>query len=206
MRLGTEVRNARLEHAMSRRRAGLRAGVSWSTQLRVELGDPNIGLQTLCAVAEAVGLDVVLQSYPGRQPSLRDTGQLVLGEQLVKRAHASWHPTFELVVGQHTESIDLALFGPEEILAVEIERRMSDFQAQYRRAETKRQLLAERHQRPVRLVLAIEDTRRNRQAMERHDIVVETALPAGTREVFGALRSGRPLRRNGVVWVRRWSR
>lgn len=194
-----------MELAMSRRRAAVRAGVSWSTQLRVELGDPNIGLQTLCAVAEAIGLDVVLRSYPGRQPSLRDTGQLVLGEKLVERAHGSWQPTFELVVGEHRESIDLVLFGPDEILAIEIERLLSDLQAQYRRAEAKRQLLAGRHRRPVRLVVAIEDTRRNRGAVDRHDGLIRSVLPARSREVFGALRTGRPLGRDGLVWVRRWS-
>ena len=79
----------------------------------------------------------------------------------------------------------------------------TDFQNQYRRADRKRQALAAQHQRPTRLVLVIEDTRRNRAALEPHMKLIQAALPARSREVLGALRSGRPLGRDGLLWVRR---
>lgn len=188
---------------MTRQRVADLAGVSWATEVRVELGDPHLGVETMCSVAEAVGLDVVLRVYPGNQPSLRDTGQLSLAEQLVTQAHPVWQPHIELAVGQHGESIDLALFGAEEIVAVEVERMATDYQNQFRRADRKREILAAQHRRPVRLVLVVDDTRRNREALAPHLAFIRTHLPAGSREVLGSLRRGRQLGRDGLLWLRR---
>lgn len=188
---------------MTGRQLAARAGVSPSTEARVELGDPSVGLDTLCAVTEAAGLDLVLRTYEGRRPTLRDTGQLALAEHLCARVHPSMRPTIELLVGQHGEAIDIALFGAEEIVAVEVERLIVDLQDQYRRGDRKRQALGAMHQRPVRLVLVLEDTRRNRAAFERHARLIRSVLPAGSREVLRALAAGRPLGRDGVLWLRR---
>lgn len=200
---GADVRLARISLAMSASQVGRRAGVSSSTVARVEQGDPNVTITTICAVAEAVGLDLVLRTYPGRTPSLRDTGQLVLAEQLRSQAHTSWQPAIELLIGQHRQAVDLVLFGPTEIWATEIERLLGDFQGQHRRADAKREALAAQHRRPVRLVMAVEDTRRNRAALDPHIAFIRASLPAGSREILGALRSGRPLGRDGLLWLRR---
>ena len=204
-RLGGEVVSARAVLAMTVRQMAARAGVAPSTAARVELGDPNVTLSTVCAVAGAVGLDLVVRAYPGRTPSLRDTGQLVLAELLREQAHRTWQPTIELSVGGHGQAIDVALFGPQEIWAAEIERMAADFQAQYRRADGKREALASLHQRPVRLVMAVEDTRRNRTALQQHLPLVRSVLPAGSRDILAALRTGRPLGRDGLLWLRRRS-
>jgi hypothetical protein len=100
-------------------------------------------------------------------------------------------------------AIDLCFFGAQEIIDAEVERMATDFQNQYRRADHKRQALGAQHQRPTRLVLVIEDTRRNRTALEPHMKLIQSALPARSREVLGALRSGRPLGRDGPLWIRR---
>lgn len=192
--------------AMSGQQVARRAGVSWSTQARVELGDPGVSIGTACAVAEAVGLDIVIRAYPGRQPSLRDTGQLKIAELLRSEAHELWHPAIEFLIGQHGEAIDMVLFGPQEILCLEVERMATDWQAQYRRADRKREALAALHHRPTRLVMVIEDTARNRAALEPHLELVRSVLLAGSREVLRALRSGRPLGHGGLLWIRRRAR
>jgi hypothetical protein len=106
-------------------------------------------------------------------------------------------------VGTHGQSIDLVMFGATEILGTEIERMAVDFQAQYRRADRKRGLLADVHQRAVRLVMAVEDTRRNRAAIEPHRDLIAEALPARSREILHAIRTGEPLGRDGLLWIRR---
>lgn len=178
------------------------SGVAWSSVRRMEHGDPGVTILTACAVTEAVGLDLVLRTYPGRSLSLRDTGQLTHAEWLCTRVHPSLHPNVELLIGQHGEAIDVAFFGAEEIVATEIERMAVDFQAQYRRANLKRDALAALHKRPVRLVMAIEDTARNRTTLEPHLAFIRATLPAGTREVLTALGAGKPLGRDGLIWVR----
>lgn len=202
-KIGDEVLLARVTLALTRQQAADRAGVSWSTEARVELGDQGVSIGTMCAVAEAVGLDIVVKAFEGRQPSLRDTGQLELAELLRTEAHPSLNVTIELAIGEHGQAIDEAFFSAQEIIATEIERMATDFQGQYRRAERKREALQAQHQRPVRLVMTFEDTRRNRAALEPHLTFIRTALPAGSREVLAALRTGTPLGRDGLLWIRR---
>lgn len=201
-RIGAEVRLARTTLAMSRQRVADRAGVSWSTLNRIELGDPGVSVSTMCVVAEAVGLDLVLRVYPGATPNLRDTGQLDIANQIAGQAALPWRPAIEMQVGPHGEAIDVVVFGPHEIWSVEIERMATDFQAQFRRADRKREMLADGHRRPVRLVMVVEDTRRNRRAVEPHVELIRRVFPAGSREVLRSLRSGAALGKDGLLWIR----
>lgn len=199
--IGREVVLARTNLALTRRQAARLAGVSPSTQKRVEDGDISIGTATACRVAAAVGLKVWAKAYPVRTPSLRDTGQLRIAEMLRRAAHTSFRVAIELPLSDG-RSADEVFFGPDEIIHAEIERLLADWQAQYRSASAKRDELAAQHRRPVRLVLVIEDTRANRSAISAHFDLIRSALPAGSREVMRALRDGLPLGRDGVLWVR----
>lgn len=201
-RTGAEIRSARAEHALSRAAVSRKAGVSADTERRVEEGDPSVQLDTLCAVGAAVGLDIVVQTYSGRGPSLRDSGQLRHAEWLREVAHPAWRTEFEVAAGDHGEAADVGLFGPVEIIVTEIDRLLLDFQRQYRRNKQKCDWIASRHQRPVRLMMLIEDTRRNRAAVAEHAAFIESVLPAGSREVLHSLRTGEPLGRNGLIWIR----
>lgn len=202
-KIGDEVKSARVGLGFTHQQVAHRAGVSWATEVAIELGQPGARLDTICAVTDAVGLDLVLRTYPGRPPMLRDSGQLEHARLLVAQAHPSWRPVIELNIGPHGQAVDLAFFGATEILDYEIERMASDFQGQFRRDDAKRHLLASRHQRPVRLVMVVEDTARNRLAVAEHTELLRTALPAGSREILTSLRSGVPLGRDGLLWFRK---
>lgn len=201
-RVAAEVRLARAALRMSRRQVAHLAGVATSTVIRIERGDPGVQLDTLTAVCRAVGLDVVVSVYPGPTPGLRDSGQLRVADGLRRQAHSAWRPRLEVPAGEHGRSADLVLAGPEEMLHVEIERSIVDFQAQYRAGAAKREFLAARDTRPVRLVIVVEDSRRNRSAVAPHVDLIRVALPAGSRSVLSSLRSGKPLGRDGLLWYR----
>lgn len=188
---------------MTLKQVGRRAGVSPDTARRVEAGDPGVQLDTLCAVGAAVGLDIVVQTYRSRPASLRDSGQLEVAEVVCGLAHASLNAELEVAAGDRGEAADIGLFGAREIIDVEIDRLILDFQDQYRRNSQKRDYLAARHQRPVRLVMVVEDTMRNRTAIAPHLAFIRSVLPAGSREILRALRTGEPLFRDGLLWIRR---
>ena len=194
---------ARAEHGLTLKTVASRANVAPDTVRRVEAGDPGVQVDTLCAVGAAVGVDVVVRGYRGRSPTLRDTGQLRLAEMLCTIASDPWHPRLELRAGEHGEAADVGLFGSVEIIDTEIERLLLDFQAQYRRNKLKCDWLAGQHQRPVRLVLVVEDTARNRAAVAQHAAFIRAVLPAGSRDVLHALRAGEPLGKDGLLWLRR---
>lgn len=202
-RMASELRVARSTLALSQADVAKRAGVDRLTVVRAEAGTPGMEVSTLTAVMTAVGLDLVMNAYPGRSISLRDTGQMQLADQIRRLAAAQWRPQIEESVGEHGRSADLVFYGADEILHLEIERRAIDFQAQLRSALRKWEVLAGRGERPVRLVLAFEDTTRNREALALHADLISSRLPANSREVMRALRGGQPLGRDGLLWMRR---
>lgn len=201
--VGSEIAVARAEHGWTRKEASRRAGVSPDTQRRVEQGDPGVSIHTVCAAGTAVGIEVVVKGYRGRRPSLRDSGQMEIAQGLCALAHPSLKAMLEVPAGDHGEACDVGFFGSQEIIDAEIDRLISDFQDQQRRNAAKRDWLAARHQRPVRLVMIVEDTERNRRALEPHLELIRSVLPATTREVLDALRTGEPLGRDGLAWFRR---
>jgi hypothetical protein len=199
---GREVMLARVNHALSVRAAAELAGVAPGTQRSVEAGDPAVRIDTVCRVGSAMGLRIWGRAFPATAPTLRDTGQLWLADWLRRQAHPSLSVAIELAL-DNLRSADAVFFGATEITHVEIERLIADFQAQYRVAVAKRDDLAKLHQRPIRLVLAIEDTRRNREALRPHAALIATMPPAGSREILRTLRTGEPLGRDGILWIRR---
>jgi hypothetical protein len=176
--------------------------VAQSTVRRIERGDPGVQLDTLVAVGSVLGLDVVVRAYPGGRLQLRDSGQLRIASSLGAIAHARWRPRFEVPAGEHGQAADVVLYGPDEVLHLEIERALVDFQAQLRAATTKRAYLAANDSRPVRLVIVVEDARRNRLVTAEHNSVIRAALPGTTWQVRTAIVRGEPLGRDGLFWVR----
>jgi transcriptional regulator with XRE-family HTH domain len=199
--IGQEVLLARANLALTRRQAARLARVSPQTQDRVERGDPSVAIDTACRVASGVGLKLWAKAFPASDPSLRDTGQLRIAECLKGVAHARYTVALELALS-NGRSADEVFFGPNEILHAEIERRLADWQHQHRRANAKRDELAAAHQRPVRLVIVVEDTERNRSVAREHASLIGSMLPAGSREVARSLRSGEPLGKDGILWIR----
>jgi hypothetical protein len=187
---------------MTRRHASARAGLARSTWERIERGSPATTIAALAAATDAVGLDLVFQTFPGREPRLRDAGQLAIAQWIRGIAHDSWRTTLEQPAGDHGESVDLVLWGATEIIAIEIERLLVDWQAQLRRWITKRDWLDAHHARPVRLAVAVRDTRHNRAAVAPFISTIARSLPAGTRGVMHAVRTGTPLNSDGICWVR----
>jgi hypothetical protein len=187
---------------MTRIAASSRAGIARSTWDRVESGDPHITLANLVAATDAVGLDLVCQLYPGRGPTLRDSGQLAIAQWLSGIASSAWRISLEEPAGEHGEAIDMVLWGPTEIVAAEIERHAVDWQAQSRRAGIKRDWLAEHHARPIRLVIIVSDTKANRAALTPFEGIIRVGFPAGSRAVLRSVRSGDPLLADGLCWVR----
>jgi hypothetical protein len=199
--IGREVTLARTTLALTHTAAARVARVAPGTQRRVEAGDPTVAIDTMCRVAAALGLKVWGKAFPAATPSLRDTGQLAIADQLRAVAGAAFRTSIEHALGSG-RAIDLVFFGTVEIVCIEIERLLADLQAQYRAADAKRADLAARHRRPVRLVIAVEDTRHNRAVVHEHGSIIRSMLPAGSREIMRALRGGGELGRDGLLWVR----
>lgn len=180
--IGKEVLLARSTLGLSRNATARLAGIASSTLASIEAGKGSVQFDTVASVCEGIGLRLWAKAYPAKPPSLRDTGQLELVTSVTKQAHSAWRPAMELVVDPKSgRAADLVLFGPDEIQHQEFERNLLDWQAQYRSGRVKQELLTGMHQRPVRFVLAIEDTHRNREILKPHMASIRAELPASSR-------------------------
>lgn len=203
-RIGQEVQTARRMVAWSQRELGARAGVAQSTISRVEHGSPHADIETLCRVTAALALDLNVRTFPSTQVRLRDEQQLARIGFITARASRLWHPQIEARVTPEpsdARAIDLVLASAVEVVAVEVEGDLADFQGQLRPDLAKRDLLAARESRPVRLVLAIPDTRRLRGIIREHESLVARVLPASSRQIWASIRSGRPVGADGLLWL-----
>jgi len=95
---------------------------------------------------------------------------------------------------------DLLLIGPDEVIHVEVERWLVDFQAQLRAAQLKRQALSDHLSRRVRLVVAVPRTRRTRRLLA-HVPAIDQALPRTSAEVNRAIEDAAPLTEDGLLLV-----
>jgi transcriptional regulator with XRE-family HTH domain len=203
-RFGAELRLARIESGLTQRRLAELVGVSQPFVSFVETSLRRPDWPTACALAAAVGLDLSLRTFAGRTIGLRDSGQFLAVQHIATHAHGSWHPRLEVAVSKlatDRRAADLVLIGSEEVLHVEVERAIVDFQAQLRSGQLKRTALTELFERPVRLVIAVPGTRRTREKIARLRPALSIALPAASNAVWRSIRAGAPLGSDGLLYL-----
>lgn len=202
-RFGAELRIARTVAGLTQARLATIAGVRQQVVSRAERGDVGVTLKARCQMAAACGYEVGLKLFPVATVSLRDSGQLGIATGLVGLLHPNWQPRLEVPVGPgDLRAADMLLSHPDEVIHLEIERGIVDFQAQLRAAQVKREMFAALDSRPVRLVLAVPDTQGMRSRLDALGALLIRSLPLDTRRILGALRSGQPVGGDGLIIVR----
>jgi len=180
-----------------------RAGASQTMVSAVERGTAEASLDVLCRMAAACGLDLVAKLYPAERLRLRDSGQLGVAHAIASVAHSSWRTRLEVPVGaDDLRAADMLLERPDDLNEIEIETLAYDLQAQYRGAQLKRQALSAHLGRPVNLIIAMPDRTSIKQALVAHQALVRQVLPVPSREIWHAIREGRPVGGDGILFVR----
>jgi transcriptional regulator with XRE-family HTH domain len=202
-RFGRELRIARVASGLTQRQLAIRAGVSQSAVAEAEAGKIGLSLQLRCRLAAAAGHELSLKLFPVSSIPLRDSGQLRLALAIAAAADQSWRCRFEVPTGPGPlQAADVVLDRADEVVLIEIERGLVDFQAQWRAAELKRASLAERESRPVRLVIAVPETRAMRDFLIQHSELTDRVLPIASRAIWRGLRQGLPIGGDGLLRVR----
>jgi transcriptional regulator with XRE-family HTH domain len=181
-----------------------RLEVSQTTISRLLNGSATLHIDSADAIARACGYRLQIRLLPGDGIRLRDSGQLALAHAIERNAHHRWQVRLEVAVASSPDrrAVDMVLIGPEEVVAIEIERWLRDLQAQLRTAKLKRLALAERMGRQVRLVLAVPDTVAARRRLHPFGELLERELPMSSRTTWARIRSGEPLGGDALLWVR----
>jgi transcriptional regulator with XRE-family HTH domain len=163
VRIGEEIRAARIMAGLTLTEASRVAGISRSEASRIERGEsPWLAFSTLARCAAVVGLDLWIRAFPGAEP-VRDSGHLALADAFRRLVGAPLTVGTEVRIGDRRDlrAWDQTLTdGTGRRCGVELETRFVDAQAQHRRISQK---LADSGFDLVLVVVA--DTRANRAAV-----------------------------------------
>lgn len=202
IRFGRELRTARITAGLTQAQLGMRAEVSQEAVSAAERGTRHPSWDVACRLAAGCGTELSIRLYPADGVSLRDSGQMRLAEEIATAAHPAWHIRLEHPVGDGSRRAhDIVMELASEIDAVEIERGFADVQGQLRAAQLKRDVLAQRSDRPVRLILAVPDTASVRRVVREHAALFARTMPIPSRRIWQAIRSGTPIGGDGILFV-----
>lgn len=189
---------------MARRAAGLsqvtvagRVAISQATVSRIERGTALASVDDLAAVAGVVGLDLVVQLYPGGAP-VRDAAHVRIMSRPASPPPARFPAASEvpMPILSDQRAIDAVLVEPALSVGFELESRLLDAQALVRRL-----MLKKRDARLACLLLVLPDTPANRAAVATGQATLAAAFPLNHRAVLSALRGGETPSADGIVWV-----
>lgn len=198
--LGQELRMGRIGSGLTQEDLGRLAGVTQEYVSQVERGIVAPSLDVACRLAAATGSVLSLKLFPTSHVSLRESGQMEIAETVVAAADNSWRTRMEVPVGEG-RAHDLVFDRSEEVAAIEIERTLATLEAQARRALVKRDALAIRESRPVRLILAVPDTRGMRNFVREHADFFARVFPVPSRAIWNAIRNGHAIGGDGLLFV-----
>jgi hypothetical protein len=196
--IGVEIRLARIGAGLSIDTAGRSVGLSASTFRRIERGSTSgIGVRQLSLAAAAVGLELVLRTYPDGDP-VRDAGhEALLGRiRACLPSDAPWQREVPLSLSGDRRAWDARTMLERQRVDFEAEMRIGDIQALQRKLELKR-----RDDNARIVILVVADTRHNRRVLALHRESLREAFPLDTRVVLKALRAGRAPAASGIVVI-----
>ena len=212
--LAEELHRVRLDEGLSLRQVGEAAGLHPSHFPRIEAGERQPSLDTLVALAAAMGHDVSIRLYPGSGPRVRDHIQVRMVEALLTALHPRWIPRLEVVVYRPVRGvIDVVLQDRETggLVAGESHSVLHTVEGQVRWAGQKADALPSAlgwpwsdrgDDPPVGCLLILRSTAGMRDLIKAVPITFATAYPAKTADALEALTSGaRPWPGNAIVWV-----
>jgi transcriptional regulator with XRE-family HTH domain len=191
LRLGDELRHARLESGLSQATVAAHVGLSGSSISRIESGRArSLSLVTAGMLAGALGLDLTCKLHPGGR-RLRDEGQLRRLRRLLSAVSRPLVARHEVPLPRISESPewrawDAMVSGSGLDTAIELEMRLHDAQAQERRLALKF-----RDGQPDRLLLVIADTDGNRRVLREHAGLFGWLPRLRTARVLADLAAGR---------------
>ena len=196
-RVGDELAALREDRELSLREVGGAVGVHPSVIARAEAGEANVTLETLAAIATALGSEPSLRLYPATGPRLRDHVQVRLIETLLGALHPRWQARLEVPVYRPTRGvIDLVLTEPRtsEVVGGEAHSEIRAAERQLRHAAEKVDALPSAPGWPwtdgrprVRRLLLLRSTAATRAVVKATPALFRAAYPGRTADAVEAL-------------------
>lgn len=186
IRVGEELRIARVSAGLSSRTVGTSVGISHTQVLRIERAlAPHVDVNVIARLAAVVGCDLSIAIHPAATP-IRDAAHVALLERLHARLVRTlvWTTEVPIPIPGDRRSADATIRGMGVDAIVEAETRLDDVQAVIRRINAKQRDLG-----LPRAILLLSDTRHHRAVLRATPSLIER-FPVDTRHALTALRRG----------------
>jgi DNA-binding XRE family transcriptional regulator len=209
--VGADLERLRLEAAASKAAVALAAGIDRSFYGEVERGDAHPSLETLIAVATALGGEVSVRVYSGSGPGLVDRHQARMVEALLGRLDPIWTPHLEVPVWRPVRGVIDGVFerrNPAGLVIAEFMSTITRLERQLRWSAEKAasigssNLVAEGPVPHTSRLLVLRSTFATRQIASQFEATLRTAYPARSRDAVRSLTEGGPWPGDAIVWVR----
>jgi len=209
--IGVDIERMRTDAATTLANLASVAGIDRSFVGRVEAGLANPSLETLTALAVALGADLTVRFYPGSGPRLTDRHQSRMIETVLRRLAPCWRPHVEVPVSRPFRGvIDLVLERSTERLLIvsEAYSAIARLEQQVRwSADKAASIASSRIVTPgedwtTSRLLILRSTAANRDLARSFEATLRAAYPARTRDAVSALADGEPWPGDAIVWIR----
>lgn len=210
-RIGSDIFRLRTDAGATKARVASSAGVDRTFLGRIESGDAHPSLETLIAIATAMGADVSVRLYAGSGPRLTDRHQARMVETVLARLAPIWRAHLEVPVWRPVRGVVDGVFermdGPLLIIS-EFMSTMPRLEQQLRWTAEKAasigssDLVPDGLVRPTSRLLVLRSTAATREIARRFELTLRTAYPARTADAVQSLCVGDAWPGDAIVWVR----
>jgi transcriptional regulator with XRE-family HTH domain len=210
-KVGDDLARLRIDAAATKAAVASAAGIDRTFYGRIEAGEATPGLETLLAVATALGADVSIRLHGGTGPRLADRYQAPMIEAVVRRLHETWRPHLEVPVWRPSRGVvDLALervdvptlvVGESISILARLEQQLR-WSAEKADSIGSSSIVGDGPVPPVSRLLILRSTEGNRALARQFEATLSAAYPATTADAVRSLTEGAPWPGAAVIWVR----
>lgn len=209
--LGRDLGRIRTDAGATQGQVSTVAGIDRSHYSRIEAGAANASLETIIAIATALGADLSVRLYPGSGPRLTDRHQARMVEALLRSLGSDWRPHVEVPVSRPARGvIDVVLERPAErlLVATEAYSELRRLEQQIRWSADKAASLGSADlvrggpEPTISRLLVLRSTAATRDLARQFEATLRAAYPAASSSLLAALREGARWPGPGIVWIR----
>jgi DNA-binding XRE family transcriptional regulator len=209
--IGEDLERLRIDAAATKAHVARTAGVDRTFYGRMESGDAHASLESVLAVATAMGADVSVRIYPGRGPRLTDRHSARMIEAVLQGLAPVWQPHLEVRVVRPVRGFIDAVFERRDqplFVVTEFESALPRLEQQIRWASEKAGAVASSDlvgPGPAPMVsrlLVLRSTETTRSIARTFGATLRSAYPSPSRDALDSLRTGSPWPGDAIVWVR----
>jgi transcriptional regulator with XRE-family HTH domain len=211
-RLAGDLADARQDRGVSQRALAAAAEIDQSALSRIEAGKITPSIQTLVALATALGMEASVRLYPTVGPRLHDRTSAPITDALLAIAHTRWTPRLEVFVLTPAKGVIDVVFTERhsnEVVAAEIQGQLRRVEQQLRWAGEKADSLQSARGWPwtsgpprIARLLVLRSTADTRALVRGLPELFRAAYPAPETEAYGALTSqSAPWPGHALLWA-----